>query len=275
MLNNQCIIKRNFDKAFIRKEQDGRFLVIPEGLSANEALVFNVVGSEIMKLIDDRKTPRDIKNILVKKYKNVAIHKLFADIDSFLRKMHYMQLIDIEEDDQLRKPNIIYSNCEFTILRCQETDFQMIYELLQKQANECIDSFTVREDVVTPLGLRAKLFNFIEEFYILMESGIPIGLVSILSGKGINSRVSVLSRVKMFSEFSEEQIKKMLTACIDNYVNEIEKECKKIRMVILSDSENAQAQLMETVKQIGFVKVAVLENEYSDGVDELIYDYSA
>lgn len=167
----------------------------------------------------------------------------------------------------------IYTFSDYVIHRCGEGNINDLVSILELEAKKIYLTNDVinRSTNIKKLYIRDKLFNYVQEFYILKDNEgniISILGLSDLSNKYINKYVIDLFNI--YKNISDDILVNFIEKSI-NDLKSIYKECIKISIYI-EENNMYSKELSNLMQQSGFEHYGTLKNEYGLNKNQLIYE---
>lgn len=270
---NQRIPEKNITGAFQRNELNGSLLIVPKGCSHNEAIIINRTGKEILEQINGERTISDIVNIIARQNGEVPLVQIQNDVDKFINYLFKMNLLSYKGDDKVYTGKQVARIGDLTIHRCGEGSIKRLLNLFKEETYFDFLNSVLTKDSYDPLSLRAKLFNYLEEFYILERAGKDIALFSMLNGRHQPNHTASFNRLLAVEQISQETIVKFMQECFINYLADIDPECHRVRLTKIIETIEISGEMGEILRQTGFKTTAILLNEYGPDKNQLILDH--
>ncbi len=264
-------------RAFVRKEKEDKLLFIPDGLTFNEALIFNNVGRYILEAIDGTQTVADINRLIVNMFPDIPPLIIISDIKTFLQDVTRLNVIKWKEGGfKVYDGKKIDRLNDSIVWRCGEGYIRRILKLLEDPSIELkYINPDDGEEMYDSLSIRAKQFSYLEEFYILIEQEQPTAMISFVPSKDIKSKVTRIGSIIIKNADDS----KLLTFFLNKAILDIKNECysydTKVRIKLIqnhSDTRPMYNILQQILCDIGFKEICVLENEYGMGQHALLLD---
>ena len=264
-------------RAFVRKEKEDKLLFIPDGLTFNEALIFNNVGRYILEAIDGTQTVADINRLIVNMFPDIPPLIIISDIKTFLQDVTRLNVIKLKEGGfKVYDGKKIDRLNDSIVWRCGEGYIRRILKLLEDPSIELkYINPDDGEEMYDSLSIRAKQFSYLEEFYILIEQEQPTAMISFVPSKDIKSKVTRIGSIIIKNADDS----KLLTFFLNKAILDIKNECysydTKVRIKLIqnhSDTRPMYNILQQILCDIGFKEICVLENEYGMGQHALLLD---
>lgn len=120
---------------------------------------------------------------------------------------------------------------------------------------------------------RAKVFMYMEDYYLLRRGEEIYGIISIVNGKAYINQTSFIGKIVILKELEQQILKEFICNVLINYKKEVKKDSKKIRISFENKGQKMYKELIQSLKELSFVKVAELKDELTIGQDVIIYDY--
>ena len=253
-----CIVLKRIKNAFVREELKNSELIIQNGKTYDDAIIINEQGKEILEFINNKRTVEEIINLMIQKYPEVEKDVVENDVYSFLYEGERREIIKVRGVEKMYKGHDIKRINDFEIYRCSEGDLKLIYKILNDQ-DTILDmrDYNTPEELYNAISIRAKVFMYVEDYYLLRKEDEIYGVISIVNGKVFNQQV----------------LKDFIGSVLINYKNEVKKDSKKIRISFENKDTEIYKELIQSLIELSFIKVAELKDELTIGQDVLIYDY--
>lgn len=273
-IENDLVVCKKIEDAFIRKESENNFLIIPEGRSISDAIVINAIGYEIIGLIDGEKTVREIANNLYEKYTTISYLRINQDVETFLIEMFSNDIINFMPN-KINEKNIIYEDQDYIIIRSTEINYNDIINMMMN-TNFDIDYLNNEIDggIYNSVDIRRRLFDFTEDFYFLKEkNNMNVGIMSILNEYSKNIIKSNIGIIKFLKCVNECTINKFLKRSISNYFSDIYPECMRVRTAELQSDADEIKSCQNILLNAGFKQIHTYYNEFGLGIHKILYEY--
>jgi len=255
---------------FIREEDEENLLVIPAGYDYNSSMILNKIGKRIIELCDKKNTVADIVNILSVEFDDKDIDKILDDVRKFILVMKRLSVIICNmEVEMYRGINLCKFN-NYKIRRLGEGSIKEIEKFINLEESYFINNLLPEHEYET-INLRAKLFGFLEEFYVFSENEETVAMISFEKKVNKYNKYFKVGQIKILKALDNELLKKFLDNCISDLKKSIDSKCNKIRVSLKSDELNLEA-LLKVLKEFDFKEVAILKNEFGVNIDNLILD---
>lgn len=98
-------------------------------------------------------------------------------------------------------------------------------------------------------------------------------VISIVNGKVYINQTSFIGKIVLTKSFNQQVLKDFIGSVLINYKNEVKKDSKKIRISFENKDTEIYKELIQSLIELSFIKVAELKDELTIGQDVLIYDY--
>lgn len=154
------------------------------------------------------------------------------------------------------------------------TYLQLIYKILNDQ-DTILDmrDYNTPEELYNAISIRAKVFMYVEDYYLLRKEDEIYGVISIVNGKVYINQTSFIGKIVLTKSFNQQVLKDFIGSVLINYKNEVKKDSKKIRISFENKDTEIYKELIQSLIELSFIKVAELKDELTIGQDVLIYDY--
>ena len=83
----------------------------------------------------------------------------------------------------------------------------------------------------------------------------------------------LIGKIVILKELEQQILKEFICNVLINYKKEVKKDSKKIRISFENKGQKMYKELIQSLKELSFVKVAELKDELTIGQDVIIYDY--
>lgn len=114
---------------------------------------------------------------------------------------------------------------------------------------------------------------YVEDYYLLRKEDEIYGVISIVNGKVYINQTSFIGKIVLTKSFNQQVLKDFIGSVLINYKNEVKKDSKKIRISFENKDTEIYKELIQSLIELSFIKVAELKDELTIGQDVLIYDY--
>ena len=262
-----CIVLKRIKNAFIRNELKNSTIIIQNGKTYDDAIIINEQGRQILEFIDNRRTVKEIIDLMIQKYPEVGENIIENDVYSFLYEGERREIIKVKGVEEMYKGHSIKRINDFDVYRCNEGDLKLIYKVLNNQETIMdIKDYNTPEELYNAISIRAKVFMYMEgeEIY---------GIISIVNGKAYINQTSFIGKIVILKELEQQILKEFICNVLINYKKEVKKDSKKIRISFENKGQKMYKELIQSLKELSFVKVAELKDELTIGQDVIIYDY--
>lgn len=133
--------------------------------------------------------------------------------------------------------------------------------------------YNTPEELYNAISIRAKVFMYVEDYYLLRKEDEIYGVISIVNGKVYINQTSFIGKIVLTKSFNQQVLKDFIGSVLINYKNEVKKDSKKIRISFENKDTEIYKELIQSLIELSFIKVAELKDELTIGQDVLIYDY--
>lgn len=269
-----CIVLKRIKNAFVREELKNSELIIQNGKTYDDAIIINEQGKEILEFINNKRTVEEIINLMIQKYPEVEKDVVENDVYSFLYEGERREIIKVRGVEKMYKGHDIKRINDFEIYRCSEGDLKLIYKNLNDQ-DTILDmrDYNTPEELYNAISIRAKVFMYVEDYYLLRKEDEIYGVISIVNGKVYINQTSFIGKIVLTKSFNQQVLKDFIGSVLINYKNEVKKDSKKIRISFENKDTEIYKELIQSLIELSFIKVAELKDELTIGQDVLIYDY--
>ena len=184
------------------------------------------------------------------------------------------EIIKVRGVEKMYKGHDIKRINDFEIYRCSEGDLKLIYKILNDQ-DTILDmrDYNTPEELYNAISIRAKVFMYVEDYYLLRKEDEIYGVISIVNGKVYINQTSFIGKIVLTKSFNQQVLKDFIGSVLINYKNEVKKDSKKIRISFENKDTEIYKELIQSLIELSFIKVAELKDELTIGQDVLIYDY--
>ena len=269
-----CIVLKRIKNAFIRNELKNSTIIIQNGKTYDDAIIINEQGRQILEFIDNRRTVKEIIDLMIQKYPEVGENIIENDVYSFLYEGERREIIKVKGVEEMYKGHSIKRINDFDVYRCNEGDLKLIYKVLNNQETIMdIKDYNTPEELYNAISIRAKVFMYMEDYYLLRRGEEIYGIISIVNGKAYINQTSFIGKIVIFKELEQQILKEFICNVLINYKKEVKKDSKKIRISFENKGQKMYKELIQSLKELSFVKVAELKDELTIGQDVIIYDY--
>lgn len=269
-----CIVLKRIKNAFIRNELKNSTIIIQNGKTYDDAIIINEQGRQILEFIDNRRTVKEIIDLMIQKYPEVGENIIENDVYSFLYEGERREIIKVKGVEEMYKGHSIKRINDFDVYRCNEGDLKLIYKVLNNQETIMdIKDYNTPEELYNAISIRAKVFMYMEDYYLLRGGEEIYGIISIVNGKAYINQTSFIGKIVILKELEQQILKEFICNVLINYKKEVKKDSKKIRISFENKGQKMYKELIQSLKELSFVKVAELKDELTIGQDVIIYDY--
>lgn len=269
-----CIVLKRIKNAFIRNELKNSTIIIQNGKTYDDAIIINEQGRQILEFIDNRRTVKEIIDLMIQKYPEVGENIIENDVYSFLYEGERREIIKVKGVEEMYKGHSIKRINDFDVYRCNEGDLKLIYKVLNNQETIMdIKDYNTPEELYNAISIRAKVFMYMEDYYLLRRGEEIYGIISIVNGKAYINQTSFIGKIVILKELEQQILKEFICNVLINYKKEVKKDSKKIRISFENKGQKMYKELIQSLKELSFVKVAELKDELTIGQDIIIYDY--
>lgn len=269
-----CIVLKRIKNAFIRNELKNSTIIIQNEKTYDDAIIINEQGRQILEFIDNRRTVKEIIDLMIQKYPEVGENIIENDVYSFLYEGERREIIKVKGVEEMYKGHSIKRINDFDVYRCNEGDLKLIYKVLNNQETIMdIKDYNTPEELYNAISIRAKVFMYMEDYYLLRRGEEIYGIISIVNGKAYINQTSFIGKIVILKELEQQILKEFICNVLINYKKEVKKDSKKIRISFENKGQKMYKELIQSLKELSFVKVAELKDELTIGQDVIIYDY--
>lgn len=162
---------------FDRDEGHGKLIISNTGI--DDSIIVNSTAMEILKMIDNKKTIKDIADEISNNYPEIEYKTIYEDLENTLKNFYKRDIISFESEDIMEEKNILSENNLCRIEKLSEIDFKKITNYLSTRSKKIqyVNSYNHLE--YTEIMIRNRLFKYIEEYFALINNeNETIGLVS-------------------------------------------------------------------------------------------------
>ena len=239
---------KRIKNAFVREELKNSELIIQNGKTYDDAIIINEQGKEILEFINNKRTVEEIINLMIQKYPEVEKDVVENDVYSFLYEGERREIIKVRGVEKMYKGHDIKRINDFEI-------------------------YNTPEELYNAISIRAKVFMYVEDYYLLRKEDEIYGVISIVNGKVYINQTSFIGKIVLTKSFNQQVLKDFIGSVLINYKNEVKKDSKKIRISFENKDTEIYKELIQSLIELSFIKVAELKDELTIGQDVLIYDY--
>ena len=260
-----------------REEKEGFWTYTSAVHPETRELIINATSKEILSLCDGRRFLGDIEKEIKSRYPEVDFKKIKFDVDSVIASFSRLGLIEWVGGDNpfLYKKEEPISR-DISLMIAQENDINRIIKFIESSSSlNSNDYFCYRSPTIPPndyreLALRQKLFFYAEEFFLLLNKGEIIGLISIGMQPGLSSTTATIKLI--FSP--KEYFVRLLHYAQDNAPIISIMDFIKLRLFELTKNQ-LNPELKKLLLKEGYAKEGILKNEFGFGndVEMLAYCY--
>lgn len=259
-----------------REEKAGYWTLISKYQPVLRELIINSTAKEIMAMCDGSKTLVEVKNEIKKKYPEIDENRIDTDVDKILSNLSRIGIVEwVGENPFLFKREEPISE-GYSLWIGGEKDIKKILEFINSISTltNNNDYFVYKSPALNPteydlLNLRRKLFEYHEEFVLLLDKGEIRGLISIempIISNSTSSRIKLILSPKQYC-------KQILLFALDNYPVITVKQTTKIRL-----DESLQNPFTQEFKKVlletSYIEEGVLKNEFGFNGDIQIWSYN-
>ncbi len=265
-MRNGKPIFRNENVLYQREEKEGYWTFIPKHHPETRELIINRTGKEILRLCDGSNTLDDIERTMRSRYPQVKGEVILNDVKKMVAGFSRLGIVEWEGENPF-----LYMKQEpladsFVMQIAQESDHGLIYKFLEDRDQSHGDDYSFHKSpLIVPgeygeVGLRQKLFSFVEDFFLLMKDQTIQGLISISMPILPNESAAMIKQIRCPKKFSKE----FLTYCLDSLLYLAVRPIAKVKLCELKN-EKMDAELEKILEKLGFR----LEGEFQSelGVD--------
>lgn len=270
---DSCVVINKIEGAFRRREGKGE-LLIPKGMSYNDAMMINEQGIEILDAVNNRRTVYDIIQKMCLIYPEVDKSTIEKDVYKFLFEAEKMKFVKVKGVEEMYKGHIVKNSNEYGVYRCYEGDLKTIFSVLNNNDTvlDIID-YNTPAVLYNSVNVRAKVFMYSEDYYLLKKNDEIRGILSIVNGNGYLNKTAFIGKINLLKVEGKPVLKEFIVSCLDNYKDEVAKESKKIRFSFEYNDTEEFKKILEILSELPFEKVAKLKDELHVGKDVFIFDY--
>ena len=256
-----CIVLKRIKNAFIRNELKNSTIIIQNGKTYDDAIIINEQGRQILEFIDNRRTVKEIIDLMIQKYPEVGENIIENDVYSFLYEGERREIIKVKGVEEMYKGHSIKRINDFDVYRCNEGDLKLIYKVLNNQETIMdIKDYNTPEELYNAISIRAKVFMYMEDYYLLRRGEEIYGIISIVNGKAYINQTSFIGKIVILKELEQQILKEFICNVLINYKKEVKKDSKKIRISFENKGQKMYKELIQSLKELSFVKVAELKD---------------
>lgn len=267
MKEEGCPLFKKENLLYERKEKEGFWTVMPKYHPETRELVINHTARGILELCNGKRDIKEIAERMHDKFPQIEKEKILTDAMTIISQFSRLGIIEwIGENPFLwRKETPLFD--DFMAMIAQEEDILMIKKFIDEsifQQNKPDDKsfFFYKSPSISSLdyhevSLRAKIFNFIEEFFLLFKGDELYGIVSI--SPPLPKQFSSVATINfiavpfnLFSEFFKFAYEVLPLISIS-----------KITKIILlfTNQEDISLEFKEVLLKEGFKEEAFLQHE--------------
>jgi hypothetical protein len=253
--------------SYAREEKNGYWTIIPKLHGETRELMINNTSKLILELADGKKDIEEIVAILKDKYPLITINKLSEDTEYALALFSRLSIVQWTGENPFLFKRERYTENEVHFSIGTEDDLLAIYNFfklnnynasLYEENKSTIIAY--RSPFNMPysyeeLALRQKLFNNIEDFFLLWENDKLIGIISFALPAGPFYAAAFETVI-----CPKEHIKDLLQYAKDTLPFIAVKDIAKIK--IYFDTKLKNTVLLDLLIAEGFQQEAVVRNEF-------------
>lgn len=228
-----CIVLKRIKNAFIRNELKNSTIIIQNGKTYDDAIIINEQGRQILEFIDNRRTVKEIIDLMIQKYPEVGENIIENDVYSFLYEGERREIIKVKGVEEMYKGHSIKRINDFDVYRCNEGDLKLIYKVLNNQETIMdIKDYNTPEELYNAISIRAKVFMYMEDYYLLRRGEEIYGIISIVNGKAYINQTSFIGKIVILKELEQQILKEFICNVLINYKKEVKKIVRKYASVL-------------------------------------------
>lgn len=173
-----------------REEKKGFITAIPKYHPETRELVINQTGRMILKLCDGKTTMEGIVEKMHNKFPQIEKEKISKDVMTILSQYSRLRIIEWMGGNPFLWRKETPLGDDYTAMIAQEDDLSLLKKFIdenlfqQEKINNKKELFFYKSPFISyldyhELSIRAKIFNFIEEFFLLFKKDKLYGIISI------------------------------------------------------------------------------------------------
>lgn len=264
------LIKNCFD--YIRREKENNYLILLNTHPELGNLWINETTYSILKSFDGEKNIKEIINLFISKFVNLEEKTIDEDIKNVLSRFSFFGLIDwqgYENPFQISYEKSL--NNKFILKVAEEKDTLEILNFI-KSSSELSKGllssyFNIKN--YNHLSLRARIFQKIEEFFILYDkNGNIINIISVVMPNLTNSTTGLINFIADISDL--QNVKNLIDFAIIAIPDISIIQLNKITFLGKEEYKNI---LNSIFSDIGFVNESILKNETSINSLDYLWSY--
>ncbi|OVE66734.1 hypothetical protein CCS79_17295 [Clostridium diolis] len=255
---------------FIREEDEENLLVIPAGYDYNSSMIVNEIGKRIIELCNRKNTITDIVDTLSVEFDDKDTDKILNDVRKFILVMKKLGVIQCNMEVEMYRGIDLCKFDNYLVRRLGEGNIKELEKCISNKESYFVNSLPSEHEYET-INLRAKLFGFLEEFYVLNENEETIAMVSFEKKINKYKKYFQVGQIKILKNLDDDLFRQFLNNCISDLKKSIDAKCDKVRISLKSDEVNLDV-LLKGLKEANFQEVARFKDEFGTNIDNLILD---
>ncbi|MEG6570782.1 PqqD family protein [Thermoanaerobacterium thermosaccharolyticum] len=262
---------------YYRKERKGFATCIPRGFAFSNYLLINPTASLVLKNCDGQKTVKMIYKDLCNIFTDVRKKQIEEDLINVLYDFTKYNLLKwTGGSEPFMYDNIQMITDNISINTAKEGDIRKIYNFIKdifseaKTTNDMLVYTNPNKfmgEYVNEVLLRHKLFNFLEEFFVIEKDGRVYNIISIIIPKISSNTAAEIGIMLLDIKFADqimEYVVSNIRQITTHYIT-------KVKLKLLEDSEDSKL-IGDIFSRMGFIKEGILKNEIGRK-SEIIYSY--
>ncbi len=272
---------------YIREEKNGFFSIVSKYTPEYSVQLFNRVAKEITDYCNGTNNVKSIINNLANHYPKVSNNLLKNDVHKTLILLSKYGFVNWKEGlnpFKINRERITKNiNDSLLITKTYEEDLKEIVEYLNKYLYKVPSKREPFIKYIYPaaihnkflyseFALRQRIFNQLEEFYIISKNDEILGIIS-FTCESLNKSKSSFG-VILLEYPASNYLKDSINFAIPN----LDRDYSRISIGFRSNKKgeielNKSGEFINSLIQCGFVKEAELLNMYGKNINETIYSY--
>jgi hypothetical protein len=281
-MENQIPILKEENILYKREEYEGHLTIIPKYHPETRELVINQTGTQILKFCNGLRDLEEIEKDMLNLYPQVSTDILKRDVLSTVAKFSRLGILEWKGENPFLDGKEEPISDQFSMVIGQETDIQRIENFINTSGifsdEKNTDSMTLykyHDPYINKLeyieaNLRLKLFNYFEEFFMLVENNEICGIIS-LNPSLIGSTAAIF---------------RMVIVPVDHFIHLINYAETNIQYISVTPTPITKSKILEDTRHVlnnkmkkdlfeqGYKIEGELKNEYGFGGDITIYSKS-
>lgn len=111
--------------------------------------------------------------------------------------------------------------------------------------------YNTPEELYNAISIRAKVFMYVEDYYLLRKEDEIYGVISIVNGKVYINQTSFIGKIVLTKSFNQQVLKDFIGSVLINYKNEVKKDSKKIRISFENKDTEIYKELIQRICKCG------------------------